>query len=198
VIGRVGQGVFQLVDSMEAALSVLLHKWAQTQPAKIASLIGSVAKPIGIGFEALFNIYEGSTVLWTEATKQGTWESTIVRGRSAVLLVSGAMAGAAVAHGVALGSAAGAAGFFAAAAPAILVANVVLALAAITVVVLDITLYTIAGPANAMGEWEKSRDRAFREEFGDQPGQYRVSRAHDAGGRFLEELDAALATLASG
>src|SRR5690606_26238720 len=173
MVGKVGRDTFQAVSSVGTALNVIGR--LPQKPWLLKAV--RVAGPAGAALEAVFNVKEGLTLLFSEdspAVENDGVVGTLYYAKGWVLL--GSVAGGATVGTVAAVSAVAAGGTMAAASAAFFTPlGIGLAVGAVVVVGIEIALFAYNGPTSSMEGYNDKLEEVDEDEFDDRT----VSRTYD-------------------
>lgn len=189
MVGKVGKDTFQAVASVGTALNVVGR--LPQKPWLLKAV--RVAGPTGAVLEAVFNVKEGLTLLFSEdspAVENDGVVGTLYYAKGWVLLgsvaVGGSMGGLAAASAVAAGGsmAAASAAFFTP-------LGIGLAVGAVVVIGIEVALFAYNGPTSSMAGYDDKLKEVNEDEFDDRT----VSRTYDNLAAFLGDANRVLTTI---
>lgn len=191
MVGKVGRDTFQAVSSVGTALNVVGRL---PQRPWLLKAVG-VAGPAGALLEAVFNVNDGLTLLFSEdspALANDGVVGTLYYAKGWVLL--GSVAGGATAGAVAAVGALAAGGTMATASAAFFTPlGIALAVGAVVVVGIEVAIFAYNGPTSSMEGYNDKLEEVNEDEFDDRA----VSRTFDNLGAFLRDASRVLTTIES-
>lgn len=192
MVGKVGRDTFQAVSSVGTALNVLRGLPQKSWLLKTVRVAG----PAGAFLEAVFNVNDGLTILFSEDSpaykNEGTVVGTLYFAKGWVLV--GSVAGGATIGMVGAVSAIAAGGSMAAASAAFFTPlGVALAVGAVVVVGIEIAVFVYNGPTSSMEGYDDKLEEVREDEFEDRA----VSRTFENLAAFQRDANRVLTLLES-